>query len=292
MIHAGLTRLPAGILRNESLGSLPNDSSLDGLAEGFVAVMDSGMGGVSVLAALVNELPREDFSYFGDCANTPYGEKPVDWVVARTREIVDGQIGRGAKAAVIACNTATSAAAAQLRAEYPDIPIVGIEPALKPAAQALVGGRILVMATPMTLHLDKYQHLADEWGADCRVIPLSCDGLAAAIEHEGPESDEVAAMLESLLVPYRGGIDGVVLGCTHYPLAAAAIRRAAGGVPLFDGAQGTARQLRRVLEKGGLARDSDREGSVSFETSLGTAQAERALSELFREYRDTIPKCK
>lgn len=259
--------------------------------DGFVAVIDSGVGGITVLASLVSELPHEDFVYFGDSAYTPYGEKPQDWVYARTREIADGYIASGAKAVVIACNTATSVAAARLRSENPDIPIIGIEPALKPAACALAGGTILVMATPMTLRLEKFQQLADEWGAGCTVIPIACDGLAGAIEHGGADSPRVSALLEELIGKYRGKVDGVVLGCTHYPIAAHAIRRTLGDVPLFDGAAGTARQLANVLREHDLLNAAQGEGKIEFYSSSDEEGAPAAARALFDSYRNTIPAC-
>lgn len=256
---------------------------------GFVAVIDSGIGGITVLASLVAELPHEDFVYFGDSAYTPYGEKPKEWVYDRTREIADGFISDGAKAVVIACNTATSVAAARLREDYPDIPIVGIEPALKPAATSLAGGTILVMATPMTLKLEKFQQLADTWSQGCTVIPLACDGLAGAIEHGGAGSDEVAVLIEKLVGPYRGKVDGVVLGCTHYPIAAEAIRKAAGGVPLFDGAEGTARRLAAILEEKCLLNVDDAAGTTVFRSSSPMVVAPVAARALFESYRANIP---
>lgn len=261
----------------------------DDLREGPVFVMDSGVGGTSVLAALVAELSHERFLYFGDSAYAPYGEKPLEWVIERSRELVAARIDAGAKAVVIACNTATSASAEILRAEHPEVPIVGIEPALKPAARALPGGLILVMATPMTLKLDKYQHLADEWGAGCTVVPVSCDGLAAAIEQEGPESDAVAQLVGKFVGPYRGKVDGVVLGCTHYPLAAGAVRSVLGDVPLFDGSIGTARQLRRVLAEAGLLSRRRGSGEVVFTTSSRDTSVLDSYRRLFEFGCSTIP---
>ena len=271
------------------MGNVAVSKSNENLSDGFIAVVDSGVGGITVLASLVAELPHEDFVYFGDSAYTPYGEKPQEWVYDRTREIVDGHIADGANAVVIACNTATSVAAARLRRDYPDIPIIGIEPALKPAACALAGGTILVMGTPMTLKLEKFQHLADQWSVGCTVIPIACDGLAGAIEHKGADSREVFELLEELIGKYRGKVDGVVLGCTHYPIAAEAILRTLGDVPLFDGAAGTARQLANVLRDRSLLRAAKAEGTIEFYSSSDEEDAPAAARELFDSYRNTIP---
>lgn len=250
-------------------------------SDGFVGVFDSGLGGISVLRALVAELPHEDFRYFGDSANAPYGEKTAGQVLELSRGIVGRLLADGAKAIVIACNTATSASAATLRAEHPDVPIVGIEPALKPAARAFPHGRILVMATEMTLHLDKYHELARHWGGECEVVPVPCPGLAARIERGDLDAPDLEEMIRDLVGGYAGKVDAVVLGCTHYPFVREQVGRALGsGVTFFDGGAGTARQLRARLEGEGLLSPRGRVGRVSFSSSLDTPD-EVALYERF-----------
>ena len=244
----------------------------------FIGVIDSGAGGLSVLARLCEQLPEERFVYFGDSANTPYGEKGCTWVLERSRELVASLVDEGAKAIVIACNTATSAAAPTLRVEYDPLPIVGIEPALKPAALAHPGGNVLVMATPMTLALEKFQHLADEWSNGCTIWPVACDGLAARIEQGNLDAPDVDELLERLVGAYRGRVDAVVLGCTHYPLIAGAIGSLFEGVPLYDGAEGTARQLMRRLDECGLRAPAGSQGTVELRTS-------GAVPETFERYR-------
>lgn len=231
----------------------------------FVGVFDSGVGGISVLARLADELPHEDFVFFGDSANSPYGEKSRDWVNRRSRDIVDHLVEDGAKAIVIACNTATSAAAGELRADYAHVPIIGVEPALKPAT--LEAERILVMATPITLRLDKYQQLAEKWGGGHEVIDAPCPGLAARVEQGNLDAPDVVQLVDDLVGAYRGKVDAVVLGCTHYPFVASAIRTVLGEVPLFDGAAGTARQLhRRLADRGLLTKRADL-GTITFQSS-------------------------
>ena len=250
-------------------------------SDGFVGVFDSGLGGISVLRSLVAELPHEDFHYFGDSANAPYGEKAEAQVLELSQGIAERFLADGAKAIVIACNTATSAAAATLRAAHPNVPIVGIEPALKPAARAFPRGRILVMATEMTLHLDKYHELARAWGGECEVVPVPCPGLAARIERGDLDAPDLAEMVAGLVGGYAGSIDAVVLGCTHYPFVRAQIARALGpGVAFFDGGAGTARQLRARLTDEGLLSERDRSGRVSFASSLDTPH-ELALYQSF-----------
>lgn len=236
--------------------------------EGCVGVFDSGVGGISVLKSLVAELPHEDFVFFGDSANAPYGEKTEDEVLELSRANVERLLADGAKAIVIACNTATSVAAATLRREYPDLPIVGVEPALKPATLAPKHDNILVMATPITLKLDKFHKLAEEWGSDSTIIPVPCVGLAARIERGNLDAPDLHDLLERLVGQYRGKVDSVVLGCTHYPFVARQIRDVLGDVPFFDGAHGTAKRLRSLLEAGDLLKPEDEDGSVTFTTSL------------------------
>ena len=253
------------------------------MAEGFVGVFDSGVGGISVLRELVRELPEEHFRYFGDSAHAPYGEKTDTEVQQLAQAIVSDMVSEGAKAIVIACNTATSAAAPYLRAHY-SLPIVGVEPALKPACEALSGGRVLVMATPMTLQLDKFHQLEREYEGSCEVICVPCVGLASRIERGQLDADDLHALLVSLIGAYAGQVDGVVLGCTHYPFVRDQIRAIVGEVPLFDGAVGTARQTRRLLEEAKLRATGTMKGHVSFASSIDTPE-EIALYRRFFEGR-------
>ena len=234
---------------------------------GYVGVFDSGVGGISVLRELVATLPCESFAYFGDSANAPYGEKERDWVLRRSRAIVDELLELGAKAIVIACNTATSAAAETLRADYASVPIIGVEPALKPATLAVDHGRILVMATPITLRLDKYQQLADRWGSGHEILSVPCPDLASRIERGSLGDPDVGELIEHLIGQYAGTVDAVVLGCTHYAFVADQIREVVGDVPLFDGARGTALQLNRKLAERGLLARSEDPGCVVFLSS-------------------------
>lgn len=250
-------------------------------ADGFVGVFDSGVGGISVLKALVKELPHEDFHYFGDSANAPYGEKTPEQIHALSAAIVERFLADGAKAIVIACNTATSVAAASLRAACPHVPIIGIEPALKPAATADNHGRILVMATEVTLALDKYHELARAYGQDAEVISVPCPGLAARIEHGNLGAADLREMIGGYVGSYRGTVGSVVLGCTHYPFVREQIAEVLGSdVRFFDGGAGTARQLRARLAAEGLLATRERAGEVAFASSLDTP-AELAL---YREF--------
>lgn len=243
-----------------------NELTLDAL-EPFVGIFDSGAGGISVLGELMRELPAEDFVYFGDSAYNPYGEKPCTWIVQRSREICETLVQAGAKAIVVACNTATAAAAHVLRDEFSNVPIIGVEPALKPATEATGIKRILVMATPLTLHQDKYQKLTETYQGDHQVVSIECPGLAARIEQGHLDAPDLTDLVRSLVGAYRDQIDAVVLGCTHYAFITPVIKNVVGDLPFFDGAQGTARQLRRRLEENDLLASSEHTGSVRFFTS-------------------------
>lgn len=254
-------------------------------SDGFIGVFDSGVGGISVLKQLVRELPHEDFHYFGDSANAPYGEKSQEQVLDLSRSIVKRFVAEGAKAVVIACNTATSVAAPALRATYPELPIIGIEPALKPAAQAPDHGRILVMATDITLALDKYHDLAATYGKDCEVISVPCPGLAARIEHGELDAVDLHEMIQGFVGSFAGTVGSVVLGCTHYPFVRRQIAEVLGQqVRFFDGRAGTARQLRHRLEEEGLlaAREgAERPGRVEFSSSKDTPEEIALYQEFF-----------
>ena len=227
-----------------------------------IGVFDSGVGGIGTLAALRRELPQERFLFYGDTANAPYGTKSRDEVMGCINRIMDHLLAQDVKAVVIACNTATAVAAAELRARY-DLPIIGIEPALKPAHEQRKEGSILVLATPMTLKLEKFRALYARYGEGA--IPLPCPGLMELVEREA--NDEARRYLLELFSPYDlNAVDAVVLGCTHYVFLRPILKNILPQtVSVLDGNEGTARQLRRVLAGKDLL--SDGPGSVTLETS-------------------------
>ncbi len=240
----------------ELLASEPVPGIAPGSLEGFVGVFDSGVGGISVLKEMAALMPGENFAFFGDSAHAPYGSKPYEAVFGLSSRIAKAFVESGCKAIVIACNTATSTAADQLRAAYPQIPIIGIEPALKPAAAASHGGTILVMATEVTLRLEKFQRLLGEYGSGSNVIEVPCTGLADRIEQGRLGDSDLVELIDRLVGRYRGKVDSVVLGCTHYPFVKEQIRQVLGDVRFFDGNAGTAMQLMHVLERSGLRAQS------------------------------------
>ena len=237
--------------------------------EAPICVFDSGLGGISVLRACADLLPREDFLYFGDSANAPYGERSLEEVRALSMAAADRLLKQGVKALVVACNTATSSAIVLLRQTHPELPIIGIEPAVKPAAQGGSGSAVLVMATPLTIREDKYQKLAASFCDLADVISLPCPGLAERIEQGHFEDETLDAYLQGLFRPYRDrDVEYIVLGCTHYPFIRRAIAKNFGRpVTIIDGSQGTARQLRRQLQARGWLTQRTRPGTVTFQNS-------------------------
>lgn len=237
----------------------------------YIAVFDSGVGGISVLRELVKLMPQERYLYFGDSANAPYGTRPTSEVRALTLAASARLMARGCKALVVACNTATAAAIADLRAKYPDKIIIGIEPALKVAADHFPGGEIGVMATQVTLREEKFDVLLHRFTDACTVHTIPAPGLVELVERGMAVSAESEALLRPLLAPYRGRLDALVLGCTHYPFAAPVISRLLGErTALLDGGPGTARQTKRRLEAEGLLFGGP--GELLIENSSGSQE--------------------
>jgi len=250
-----------------------------------IGVIDSGVGGISALNALVRQLPEERFLYYGDTANAPYGTKTMTEVLRLVHETVDHLMGKGIKALVIACNTATSAAAAPLRREL-TIPVIGMEPALKPAAELRKDGSILVLATPLTLQQEKFMRLMEKYGEGTVKVP--CTGLMELVEKQDMAGAKL--YLEKLFAGFdMDRADAVVLGCTHYVFLKDMIRAMIPAhVAITEGSDGTARQLRRVLEKNDLLR-TEGPGEVVFETS-GTYADLQTMKSFFQPLQATLVK--
>lgn len=218
-----------------------------------IGVFDSGLGGLTVLRALRQRLPGEDFLYFADTRYLPYGDRPESFLRERGVLIADAMARAGAKALVIACNTATAAAAEAIRAAS-SLPVVALEPGVKPAAALTANGVIGVLATTRTLASERFQRLVDNHANHIRVLAQACPGLAEAIETEGPDSTRVSRLLDEFVAPLaQAGADVVVLGCTHYPWVADAIaHRLPPGTALLDTGEPVARQLQRLLTSANL----------------------------------------
>lgn len=246
-----------------------------------VGVIDSGVGGISVLNELIKLMPNENYLYYGDNKNAPYGTKNAaqvrDIMLANTKYIIE----KGAKALVIACNTATGAAVGILREKYDGFPIIGIEPAIKPSARYREHSNVLVMATPLTLKQEKFHDLMDKFADEANITPLPCPGLMELVEEGETSGERIDSYLKKLFKPFENTkIDSVVLGCTHYPHVKEAVIKALGGnVMVFDGGEGTARETKRQLEKKDLLNPSKNTGSIVIEYSDGKKDiTELALS--------------
>lgn len=246
-----------------------------------IGMLDSGAGGLSVLREAVSLLPHESFLFYGDQGNAPYGTKSKQEVLALVRRAVGRLMDADVKAIVLACNTATAEAALELRQEL-SLPVIGMEPALKPASMCYHGGTILVLATPGTLSSAKYAALSSHWGEHAVSVP--CPGLMEFVERGELDSPALSAYLERLLAPYRSEqVDAAVLGCTHYVFLKRQISRFfPQGTPVLDGNAGTVRQLKRVLGERGLLNPGPEKGKVLIESS-GNAENLRVLEKLFRQ---------
>ena len=248
----------------------------------FIAVFDSGVGGFSVLTHLKRLLPKERYLYFGDCANAPYGSRSTEEVRALTLAAAENLVQHHpVKAMVVACNTATSAAISALRKTYPELIIIGIEPALKLAADHFPGGRIGVMATEVTLREEKFDTLVHRFHSGCTVEKIPAPGLVELIEAGKCCTPETLALLTQILDPYVGKLDALVLGCTHYPFAAHAITQVLGqDVALLDGGEGTARETKRRLAQAELLCDNSAEGHTILHNSAGDDRLAKFYSEV------------
>jgi glutamate racemase len=227
-----------------------------------IGVFDSGLGGISVLRELMSLMPSEHFLYFGDDQNAPYGGRSEDEVLALTRAGVNRLFENGCKAVVLACNTATAAAIEPLRRQMQGSILVGAEPAIKPALKD--GHRkIGVMATATTLASNRFRTLAQTVGEGAEIISIPAPGLVELVEEQIWSGPVLEAFLVKLLVkPLSDGMDALVLGCTHYPFVRETIRKVSGGLPLYDGNAGIARQTYRLLENADLL-TTEKQGSVT-----------------------------
>jgi glutamate racemase len=240
-----------------------------------IAVFDSGVGGLSILRALQAELPHEDFLYFADSQYAPYGERSSEWVAQRSLALAQQLLAQGAKALVVACNTATAEAIALLRQRFPTLPMVGIEPALRPAASATITRHIGVLATERTLLSEKFRLAAKELDALKPGVHLAlCAATGLALAIETANDPLIDTLLDKYLAtlgsfgPGKGEIDTLVLGCTHYPLVATRIAAKLGPhVAIIDNGAAVARQTRRVLTDAGCLRLADSKGEVTYQAS-------------------------
>jgi glutamate racemase len=248
-----------------------------------VAVFDSGVGGLSVLGEINRLLPNESLLYVADCGHIPYGEKSPEFIRQRCMIIAEFFRQQGAKALVLACNTATAAAAAQLREHYPDWPIIGMEPAVKPAAAATRSGVVGVLATTGTLQSARFAALLDRFAANIRVVTQPCPGLVELIEAGDLTSPALRALLCSYVEPLLAeGCDTIILGCTHYPFLKPLLREIIPvSTSLIDTGHAVARQLQRLLAEEELL-GSGRADETHFWTSADPEYFRKILPALWK----------
>ena len=253
-----------------------------------IGVFDSGVGGLSVLRHIRAQLPNEDLLYFADSGHAPYGDKTEQYVVERALAVTDFLLSRGAKALVVACNTATVAAIKAVRARYPDLPVVGVEPGLKPAAAATRNGKVGVLATARTLKGEKFLQLREQISAatHAEFLLQPAVGLVDEIEKGDLKAPAIGAMLERYVAPLLDqGADTLVLGCTHYPFVRDGIERvlrdhARADVTLIDTGDAVARQLVRLLDAASLRHAMDGAATLRGYTTGEASALAQAFADL------------
>ncbi|HEX5538968.1 MAG TPA: glutamate racemase [Methylophilaceae bacterium] len=248
-----------------------------------IGVFDSGVGGISVLKHLRDALPNEDLLYCADSRFAPYGNKSPQAICDRAIYLAEFLMSQGAKALVIACNTATAAAVHMLRQRY-SLPIIGMEPAVKPAAAATRSGVVGVLATSGTLKSAQFAALLESYGQNIQVVTQACHGLVECIERGDLASEETRQLLAQYLAPLLdAGADTIVLGCTHYPFVRPLIEQlTAGQVSLIDTGAAVARQVQKRLDEAGLLAAPPRQGGVRFWSNSDAPHASAVIARLWQ----------
>ena len=259
-----------------------------------IGVFDSGIGGLSILREIRMDFANEDLLYVADSAFIPYGEKSPQFVEARSVAIAEFLVDRKAKAIVVACNTATGAAIATLRSRFP-LPIIGIEPAVKPAVGKTLSGIVAVLATSGTLSSDKFAKLLARFGDEADILIQPCDGLVEQVETGELHGEKARALIAKyVLPPLERGADTIILGCTHYAFLAPLIREIAGpDVYIVDPAAAIAHELRRRLEDNTLLSPDLRSGKEQFWTSGAPDDVKPIISKLWKADVEVgrLPEC-
>jgi glutamate racemase len=219
-----------------------------------IGIFDSGLGGISVWQALHDALPEESLIYLGDGARCPYGARTLEEVRDFTFEAVERLLAEGCKMIVVACNTATAVAIKELRECYPNIPFVGLEPAVKPAALTTKSGVIGVLATKRSLEGDHFRRAEEKYGAEVRILKAVGEGFVEAVENNEEQSPETETLVRRVVEPLvEQGVDKRVLGCTHYPFLRSVIARVVGdGVEVIDSSEAVARRVANLLDENGI----------------------------------------
>ena len=268
----------------------PGDAPATSNATRPIGVFDSGIGGLSVVREIVRELPSEDVLYVADSRHAPYGDRTEAFIEQRSHALVAFLVSEGAKAIVVACNTATGVAIASLRERFA-LAIVGFEPAVKPATGQTRSGIGGGLATSRTLTSQKFARLREQFGGRARFVDMPCPGLVEQIESGDAESDATRLLLEGYLRPLlEEGADTIVLGCTHYVCLLPLIRRVAGpDVAVIEAAGPVARELTRRLTDAGLRAPASRRGSHRVVTSGDPRQVQAVIRRVWQEDVDVQP---
>jgi glutamate racemase len=247
-----------------------------------IGVFDSGVGGLSVLREIRAQMPNEHLIYFGDQAHVPYGPRPMEQIQNFSESITNFLLGQHAKIIVVACNTASAAALKSLREKFPTVKFVGMEPAVKPAAEKTQTGRVGVLATPATFQGALYASVVERFANGVELFQNTCPGLVRQIEKGELNTPATRGILENALLPMlEKNIDTVVLGCTHYPFVIPLIEEIAGKhVRVIDPAPAVAKQVHRLLEADGALNQNGAEGTLRFITSGEVDSVQRLLSTL------------
>jgi glutamate racemase len=258
------------------------------MSDAPIGVFDSGVGGLSVAREIRRLLPSEEILYFADTAYCPYGGRPLEEIRDRSLAVARELERRGAKTIVVACNSASGAALETLREEL-EIPIVGLEPAIKPGVAATRSGKVGVLATAATLQAERFDRLASTFATNVELFPQACPGLVELVEAGETSGEMVQAALEPLLAPLRdAGVDTIVLGCTHYPFLAGAVREVMGAnVAILDSGGAVARQVERVLGEH-RALQTVGEGRITLLTSGDPASVRPVAERLWGRPLDTF----
>jgi len=250
-----------------------------------IGIFDSGVGGISVLRAIREQMPEEAIIYFGDQGHVPYGSRSLEQIQNLSEAITRFLLEQGAKIIVVACNTASAAALKYLREKFRDVPFVGMEPAVKPAAERTRTGKVGVLATPATFQGALYASVVERFANGVELFQDTCPGLVQQIEQGNVGGEETCKILQDALLPMlEKDIDTVVLGCTHYPFVIPLIQQIVGEkVRVIDPAPAVAKQTGRLLEAKGMRNPSQSKGAVKFYTSGDPDSLKSLLPMLLRE---------
>jgi glutamate racemase len=251
----------------------------------MIGVFDSGVGGLSVLRAIRRQMPAQDVIYFADQGHVPYGPRSLEEVRSFSEAITRFLLSQGAQLIVVACNAASAAALHSLRAQFPATPFVGMEPAVKPAAEITRSGVVGVLATPATFQGSLYASVVERFAGGVKILKDTCPGLVGEIEQGHLDGSQTRAILENALRPMLAqGIDTIVMGCTHYPFVIPLISEIAGpGVRVIDPAPAVARQTQRLLAQCGWLGEGSQVGTVRYLTSGSPEKFDALLEQLLGE---------